>query len=49
MFDAGRTISSFGGSMVAQQPEAGGMQQRPGGVDIRRDRRKKGQISHQAC
>lgn len=44
----GRSVPSVGGRVVAEQPEAGGLQQRSGSVAVRRGRREKGQVSHQA-
>lgn len=49
LFSTGRSLPSFGSHVVAEQPEAGRVQQRPGGVAVRRDRREKGQVPHQAC
>lgn len=49
MFSTGRTIPSVGSHVVAQQPKAGGVQQRPGGVAVRRSWREKGQVPHQTC
>lgn len=42
----GRTEQSVGSHVVAEQPKVGRVQQRPGGVAVRRIRREKGQVSH---
>jgi len=46
LFSTGWPIPSVGSHVVAQQPKTGGVQQRQGGVAVRRGWREKGQVSH---
>jgi len=46
VFLTGWSVPSVGSHVVAQQPKTGGVQQRQGGVAVRRSWREKGQVSH---
>jgi len=46
VFSTGWSIPSVGSHVVAKQPKTGGVQQRQGGVAVRRGWREKGQVSH---
>lgn len=46
VFSTGWSIPSVGSHVVTKQPKTGGVQQRQGGVAVRRGWREKGQVSH---